>query len=100
MDRLIKRHVIKVKQKQNGKLSEKINESLGNLLGVREVNTDDNTGRIRIVYNLEFVSYSFLEDKLEKMGLKPKTGFYRKLKRSFIDFTEKNERQNLNGPGI
>ena len=91
MKNLIKQHIIKVENIKDKNSSKKIEEYLQRILGINSVTADYHTGNLKITYNLKFISFSLLEKKLKELGYPPIRGIYNSMKRSFINYTEKNE---------
>ncbi len=91
MRNLIKKHIIKVDNIKDEKSSKKIEEKLQRMLGVNKVNANHQKGNLRVTYNLKFTNFMVLEKKLMELGYRPKSDILNSLKRSFINFTEKNE---------
>ena len=91
MRNLIKKHIIKVDNVKDKIISKKIEERLQRVLGVNKVYADHQTGNLKVTYNLKFINFLLLEKKLDEMGHPPIRSIYNSMKRSFINFTEKNE---------
>ena len=93
MKNIIKTNVIRVMNMSLPDKSREVERKLGGMLGINLVKANDRRGRVRISYNLKFISYSNIEKMLAEMGYPPARGLFGNLKRGFINFTEKNEIQ-------
>ncbi len=93
MKDIMKTNVIKVMNMSLPDKSREVEKKLGDMLGIDLVKANDRQGKVRISYNLKFISYSHIEKKLSEMGFPPTRGLLGNLKRGFINFTEKNEIQ-------
>ncbi len=91
MKNLIKEHIIRVGNIKDKTSSKKIEEKLQRILGVNKVNVDHERGNLKVTYNLKFINFMLLERKLNELGHPPIRNIYNSMKRSFINFTEKNE---------
>lgn len=94
MKNLIKKHVIRVLNMKDEGCSQLIEENLKNFLGIREVKADNRQGKIDVTYNLKFINYKAVGEKLTKLGYPPAKSFHHSIKSGFINFTEKNEKIN------
>lgn len=73
---------------------QKIKEALQKLNGVRTINADYKTGEIIVEYDVLRTSLKEIESNIESLGYNFPSGFFSKLKRGFIHYTDKTAREN------
>ncbi len=95
MKNIVKTNSIRVRRPVKDGTVQKIESTLGMILGVDHVKASDRGTRVVVQYNLKFITYSGLEKKLEDLGCKPVTGLFSSIRRGFINFTEKTEIESL-----
>ncbi len=96
MKDIMKKATIKVRNLRQPDLSEKIEDSLIHVLGINKVKVDYKKKRVRIDYNLRFITYYNLINKLTSIGYPATNNIISEIKKAFIDFTEKNEMAGIN----
>lgn len=95
MKEIIKKRDIHVEEMTCGGCERNIDETLSAIDGVKDVKVD-RKGSVHIKYDLMKVNLQCIEEKIKEINFRLGTGFFDRLKRGFINFTEENERGNMN----
>lgn len=95
MKEIIKKRDIHVEGMTCEGCERNINEALTALDGVEEVKADK-SGTVHVEYNLTKINLDCIENKIRELNFHPGKSFFDKMKRGFINFTEQNERDNMN----
>lgn len=96
MDERIKNRTIKIDNIVCEGCENTINNALSAIDGIKEVKTD--RSGVSVKYDLLKVNMEDILGKIRELKYNTSTGFFQKLKTGFINFTERNERDNLNAP--
>ncbi|MHB9029261.1 MAG: heavy-metal-associated domain-containing protein [Candidatus Latescibacterota bacterium] len=75
---------------------EKIRSELAKMEGICEVQVDQSSGKVDVLYDLLKIDLEEIEQKIAEMGYKIHENFFKRLNDKYIHFTEQNERDNLN----
>tara|TARA_Y100000310_G_C20180290_1_gene577801 strand:+ start:202 stop:582 length:381 start_codon:yes stop_codon:yes gene_type:complete len=73
---------------------QKVEEALKELKGVRSVNADYETGKLRLEYDVMEITLKDIEPKIEDLGYHLPSGFFSKIKRGFIHDADTTAREN------
>jgi hypothetical protein len=95
MKNIVKTNSIRVRKPVKPGTVQKIESTLGMVLGVDHVKASEKQNRVVVKYNLKFINYRGLEKKLEALGCVPVSGLFSSIRRGFINFTEKTEIESL-----
>jgi len=98
MKDIVKSTTIKITNIPHPEQLEQVEQNLNHLLGVNRVEGNYPKKQVRIDYNLRFVTYSALINKLSSIGHPASGGVFNAVKRRFIIFTEKNEIAGMGRP--
>ncbi|HNU90434.1 MAG TPA: hypothetical protein PKO25_01000 [Spirochaetota bacterium] len=95
MKNILKTNSIRVKRPEKPGTIQKIETTLGMMLGVDDVKASEKGNLVKVRYNLKFINYRGLEKKLQDIGCPPANGLFTSIRRGFINFTEKTEIESL-----
>ena len=96
MNEIIKNRTIKIDNITCEGCEKTIHDSLAMMEGVKEVTTD--SSGVFIKYDLKKINLEDIMEKIKELNYNPSAGIFQKMKTGFINFTERNERDNLHAP--
>ncbi len=97
MDEIIKKRTIKVEGMTCEGCEKKINDTISNLKGVKQVKADK-AGEVHLQYNLLKIKLEDIEKQITKLGYNLSNKLVDKMKRGWIHNTEQNEYDTMTAP--
>lgn len=79
----------------NASVNEQIEKALLNLDGIQNFNFDPKQQILTVTYDLEKVMFKTIESLLQSAGIQMDNSWVSRMKRSWLNFTEQNELDNL-----
>jgi copper chaperone CopZ len=94
MNEIIKKRTIHVSGMNCEGCERTIDAALSEVDGIKAVKADK-TGSVYVEYNLRRINLEAIEKIISDLNYEITNGFFNRLKREWIHFTEQNERDNL-----
>lgn len=77
---------------------ERMKNDLTRIQGIHELKLDEKRRRIRIIYDLEKITFKEILSRIERSGMNLKNGFWHRLRHGILNYSEQNERENRHTP--